>query len=131
MQSPCSGGIDVSERALLSMLEGGKFNKRPVLSTPEQDSYEANALVSELGISRASSRLGLRKSSLKRILQAPPQPAESYDESAPSGLARRYLERNLGSWKVKSLDPRSMTACLEMRSGVRISVDIPQLTSRT
>lgn len=131
MQSPCSGGIDVSERALLSMLEGGKFNKRPVLSTLEQDSYEANALVSELGISRASSRLGLRKSSLKRILQAPAQPTESYDESAPSGLARRYLEKSFGRWNVKNLDPKSMTACLETRSGVRMSVNIPQLISKT
>lgn len=125
MRPQCAGGILTSEMALLSMLEGDKFNKRPVLSTSEQKNYEIKELVSEIGISKASSRLGLSKSSLKRALSPPSPPAESYDESYPSGISRRYLERNLGKWKVIDFNPKSRTACLETSSGVRISVDIP------
>jgi hypothetical protein len=125
MRSPCFGGIEVSQRAFLSMLEGGKFNKKPVLSISEQNSYEANEIISELGISKAASRLGLKKSSLKRIVSPPPIPNESYDESAPAGRSRRYLERNFGSWKVKNLDPKSRIACLEMKSGVTLSINVP------
>jgi len=129
MESPCKGGLDVSEKALISMLGSDRFSKRPTVSYAEQKKSE---LLTALGdasndIGVAAARLGLSKSSLKRMLASTETSFIAYDEANPIGKQRRYLEKNMGKWTVSALSSYSGNACIEMKSPsgtVRLSVTV-------
>ena len=130
MESPCKGGLDVSEKALLSMLGSSKFVKKPVVSDSERKIYDILAVIedSENNLDVAASRLGLTKSSLKRMVSTSNSYAAAYDERNPLGRSRKYLERTMGKWTVATLDPATGAACLNMNNGkttVRLSVTAP------
>lgn len=127
----CSGGLEVSEMALLSMLGGGRFSRVSVVSDSDAARDRLAASVKESGLAAVSAAEGVTKSSLKRRLVAPEAYPAAYDETGPAGLARRYLERSAGSWRVAGFDARTGEACVEMKTGVRLSVAVPrQFTSR-
>ena len=67
---------------------------------------------------------GITKSSLKRKLRGGETYVPSYDEQGSADLARRYLERSFGSWKVAGFDASLGEACVEMGTGVRLSVRV-------
>lgn len=121
----CSGGLDVSERALLGMLGGGRFVRRGVVSDSEADKQRLRESVRVSGLDFVASTEGLTKSSLKRKLAVTEEYPKSYDETGSANLGRRYLERSFGSWKVSGFEASSGEACVEMRTGVRISVRVP------
>lgn len=126
----CSGGLKVSEKALLAMLGGSRFARRAVVSDSEAASADLRADVAASGLDSVASGMGITKSSLKRRLRAPEAYQPAYDEAGPTGAARRYLEASMGSWRVAGFDVRRNEACLETRTGVRLSVDVPRQATR-
>lgn len=129
MESPCKGGLEVSEKALLSMLGSEKFIKKPVVSYSELRVSEALALLDESNgdIGLAAAKSGMTKSSFKRLISSAVPSSDSYGESYPIGVSRKYLEGTFGKWKVAGFDPSTGSACVDMNNGtgvVRISVDV-------
>lgn len=136
-RTSCSGGLKITKQALLGMLGSGKFEKKQVVSRSDMVRDEILEAVDQaegnLGV--ASSRLGIKKSSLKRKIQPLAEIPVSYDETRPVSVSRKYLEDNYPSWTVRDFDAKSCRACLEMTSPsgtVTLSVDIPpQFISKT
>jgi hypothetical protein len=129
MESPCKGGLKVSEKSLLSMLGTPKFSRKPTVSYSEQKIYDILAVLEKSGnnLNVAASKLGITKSSLKRIISKSETYSSTYDENNPLGATRRYLEKTMGNWNVAAFNPDNGTSCLEMNNGagtVRLSVDI-------
>lgn len=120
----CSGGLDVSERALLAMLGGVRFVRGNVVSDSAAERDRLGGLVAEGGLDETASKEGITKSSLKRKLRGGEALVPSYDEQGSADLARRYLERSFGSWKVAGFDASLGEACVEMGTGVRLSVRV-------
>lgn len=141
MKSPCSGGISVSEKALVSMLGGDKFSNSGYVSQSEVEISDIKSDVESLmdagkdantAFSIVSSTLGISKSSLKRKLAPKDVYPAAYDEAFPTGRTRKYLESNMGKWEVLSLDPSKSRVCLKIGpSGVRLSVDVGFYRSST
>ena len=129
MESPCKGGLDVSEKALLSMLGTPRFSKKTMTSFSEQRRAEILEAIddAENNLDVAASKLGLTKSSLKRIVSANQPSVSADDENNHSGMTRKYLEKTMGRWSVETLNPENGAACIKMmnRSGnVRLSVNV-------
>ena len=129
MESPCKGGLEVSEKALLSMLGSKKFIKKSVVSASELKVSEAFELLDESNgnINLAAAKSGVTKSSFKRIISSGTLANSSYDELFSPSISRKYLEGTFGKWKVAAFDPNTGSACIEMNSKagvVRLSVDV-------
>lgn len=129
MESPCKGGLNVSEKALLSMLGTPRFSKKDTVSYSEQKKAEILSALDEAenNLDVAASRLGLTKSSLKKIVSAKETSVSAYDENNPVGMTRKYLEKTMGKWNVAAFSPDNGNACIEMKNGsgtVRLSVDV-------
>lgn len=109
----------VSEPALLSMLGTPRFPKKYVVSDSDMNLARIKSTLDSFGgdLNRASAELGISKSSIKRRLSASSSGDVAYDEIGPSSSTRRYLERNMGRWKVLNLDAGTQEACLETVGG--------------
>ena len=100
--------------------------KADATSQSESDIFEIASELKRLPESVVASNLGITKSSLRRKISPKDPYPPAYDQTFPSGSARRYLERASGKWRVVSLDPKKSRACLETGPmKVRISVDVP------
>lgn len=129
MESPCKGGLDVSEKAFLSMLGTARFPKKPTVSYAEQKRAEILTVLenADNNLDLAASQLGLSKSSIKRILSSTEASLVAYNETNAIGKRRQYLEKNIGRWSVATLYPNNGTACVEMKNPsctVRLSVSV-------
>lgn len=129
MESPCAGGLKVSEKSLLSMLGRNRFVKKSVVSQSEQNISDALDVLadSDGDLALAAAKMGMTKSSFKRKISATTTQAESYDEAASPDAARRYLESNFGKWKVAGFNQNTGAACVEIKNGngtIRLSVNV-------
>lgn len=122
----CSGGLKVSEGALLAMLGGPRFVRGSVVSDADGEAERLRGMVAMSGLGAAASEMGITKSSLKRRIRPAESNPTAYDETNPVGMSRKYLEGCFGSWRVVNLDARRFEACLETRTGVRLSVEVPR-----
>lgn len=126
MNKKCNGD-SIPNKALLSMIGQSKFTKKEVVSNFEVEVHEINEKLQNNNIDVVSSKLALKKSSLKRKINTKKEYLPAYDEEFSVGLTRKYLEKS-ENWKVVSFDPKNSSACIETGPfKVKFSIKIPNL----
>lgn len=126
MNKKCSGN-SIPKKALLSMIGENKFNKKQIISNFEVEVYEINENLKNNNIEIVSSRMGLKKSSLKRKINTKKEYKPAYDETFSTGLVRKYLEKSK-NWKIVSFDSKNLNACVETGPfKVKISISVPNI----
>lgn len=109
------------------MIGENKFNKKQIISNFEVEVYEINENLKNNNIEIVSSRMGLKKSSLKRKINTKKEYKPAYDETFSTGLVRKYLEKSK-NWKIVSFDSKNLNACVETGPfKVKISISVPNI----
>jgi transposase-like protein len=116
----CSGTSRLSKGALLSMMGDAPFRPAPMTepSFSEREKDRILSVVEENGgsVNKASVVLGISASSLRRRVEAWGSNPPTAREQESTNPTRRFFEGARSPWSVRSFDPLSREACIEIRN---------------